>query len=81
MGQRGKWDPDNEMKLMTWPWYASGAGYVLTTDIAKLFAYPPLPFAHQKNEDRRMGVVRRKAVEPFFSWFKKGEGRFFFRVG
>lgn len=55
--KRGKWDPDNAHKLMTWPWYASGAGYVVSMDVARFFAYPPLPFAFQKNEDRRLGVV------------------------
>jgi hypothetical protein len=32
-------------------------GYVLTRDIATLFAHPPLPLMPQTVEDRRMGVV------------------------
>lgn len=55
--KRGVWDPDNTHKLMTWPWYASGAGYVVSMDVARFFAYPPLPLAFHKNEDRRLGVV------------------------
>lgn len=55
--KRGKWDPDNRHFLQTWPTYPSGAAYMITMDVARLFGYPPLPLEHHKNEDRRIGVV------------------------
>jgi hypothetical protein len=55
--KRGKWDPDNRHFLQTWPTYPSGAAYIVTIDVARVFGYPALPLEHHKNEDRRVGVV------------------------
>lgn len=55
--KRGRHDPDNYQKMRSWPDYASGAGYVITADVARLLAYPPIPLIFQKNEDRRVGMV------------------------
>ena len=37
--------------------YASGGGYVVTVDVARLFGHPPLPLKPQTVEDRRVGIV------------------------
>jgi hypothetical protein len=55
--KRGEHDPDNYQKMKSWPDYASGAGYAVTRDVARLLAYPPIPLRFQKNEDRRIGMV------------------------
>ena len=50
-------DPDNYMNMTEFPNYVSGAGYIMTPDVAQIFAYPPLPLKKQAAEDRRMGMV------------------------
>jgi len=45
---------DRELSSFT----GAGAGYMVTRDVATLLAYPPVPLAFQKAEDRRLGLVR-----------------------
>lgn len=51
----------------SWPDYASGAGYVVTRDVAHLFAYPPIPLRFQKNEVSNREVGLCTAVNVFSS--------------
>ena len=39
-----------------WPTYASGAGYILSNDVARAIAYPPLPVDVETAEDRGVGM-------------------------
>eukprot|EP00039_Didymoeca_costata_P007888 m.104884 g.104884 ORF g.104884 m.104884 type:complete len:482 (+) comp13862_c1_seq2:283-1728(+) len=48
--------PGNAQNLPEWPWYASGAGYMLSFDVARAIAYPPLPIWIQTAEDRGIGM-------------------------
>ena len=48
--------PGNKHNFPEWPWYASGAGYILSHDLAKGIAYPPLPVVVQSAEDRGIGM-------------------------
>jgi hypothetical protein len=48
--------PGNTQNAPTWPAYASGAGYLVSHDVASAIAYPPLPLDIQSAEDRGIGV-------------------------
>ena len=50
--------PDNDQNLHTWPWYASGAGYLFSSDVAHAINAQPalLPMKTYLNEDVAMGA-------------------------
>ena len=48
---------DNYQNMHVWPDYASGAGYILSYDVAKAVAYPVVPFQWHEAEDRHVGIA------------------------
>lgn len=46
----------NAQNLHEWPWYASGGGYLMSSDVVLSLAYPPLPIIPQTAEDRGVGI-------------------------
>lgn len=48
---------DNYQNMATFPYYASGAGYVLSYDVARAVAYPKLSPLFHEDEDRSVGFA------------------------
>ena len=55
--KNGKTLPDNYQVAHEFPFYASGAGYVLSSDVAAAVAYPRLEPQHFDAEDRGIGMA------------------------
>lgn len=49
--------PDNYQALSQWPHYASGAGYVLSRDVARAVGESPLAPQFFEDEDRAVGIA------------------------
>ena len=49
--------PGNVQNMESWPWYASGGGYLMSGDLISALAYPPLPRLEQTAEDRGVGIA------------------------
>eukprot|EP00038_Savillea_parva_P013156 m.209263 g.209263 ORF g.209263 m.209263 type:complete len:450 (-) comp24509_c0_seq1:37-1386(-) len=47
----------NVQNMPEWPLYASGGGYLLTGDVVRLLAHPPMPVWDQTAEDRAVGIA------------------------
>jgi hypothetical protein len=48
--------PDNYQNMHVWPDYASGAGYILSFDVAKAVAFPVVEHQWHEAEDRHVGI-------------------------
>eukprot|EP00039_Didymoeca_costata_P018383 m.333221 g.333221 ORF g.333221 m.333221 type:complete len:444 (-) comp17101_c0_seq1:1098-2429(-) len=53
---RGRPLPDNHQNFRLWPNYASGAGYILSFDVANAIANPKVPLQGHDAEDVHIGV-------------------------
>lgn len=47
----------NSHNISQFPWYASGAGYMVSSDVAQALGNPPLPLVYQTAEDRATGIA------------------------